>query len=266
MTTHFTDFINEILKAPEMPETEAFVPTMISDLEAANPLEGISLIQPPTANNMGTANLNYPLQIPAGRGGMQPNLALTYNSGGGNGWLGIGWDISIPCISVETRWGVPRYSTTEESESYLLNGEQLIMKDTGGSIYLPHRNSAFISRTDTNEQRFYARIDEAHDSIVRHGTSPKDYWWSVTDRNGVTHYYGKKKGSNSLDTESVLRGIDGSIAKWMLTESIDPNGNTVRYYYEVTTPQNQYPLGKTIYPSSIEYTGHYDGNTLERFV
>ena len=135
------------------------------------------------------------------------------------------------------------------------------MKDTGGSIYLPHRNSAFISRTDTNEQRFYARIDEAHDSIVRHGTSPKDYWWSVTDRNGVTHYYGKKKGSNSLDTESVLRGIDGSIAKWMLTESIDPNGNTVRYYYEVTSPQNQYPLGKTIYPSSIEYTGHYDGNT-----
>jgi hypothetical protein len=261
LTTHFTDFINEILKAPEMPETEAFVPTMISDLEAANPLEGITLIQPPTANNMGTANLNYPLQIPAGRGGMQPNLALTYNSGGGNGWLGIGWDISIPCISVETRWGVPLYSTTEESESYLLNGEQLVMKDNYGNIYIPHRNSEFISRSTSNTKRFYARIDEAHDSIVRHGTKPNNYWWSVTDRNGITHYYGKKKGVNAFDSLAVLRDITGNIAKWMLTESIDPNGNTVRYYYEVTRPQNYASLGKTIYPSSIEYTGHYDGNT-----
>ena len=137
LTTHFTDFVNEILKAPEMPETQAFVPTMMTDLEAANPLEGITMIQPPTANNMGTANLSYPLQIPAGRQGMQPNLALTYSSNGGNGWLGIGWDISIPCITVETRWGVPRYESKRESESYLLNGEQLVMKDKDNAIYLP---------------------------------------------------------------------------------------------------------------------------------
>ena len=84
-TTHFTDFINELLKAPEMPETQAFVPTAMSDLEAVNPLDGLTIIQPPTANNNGTANLTYPLVIPAGRGGMQPNLALTYSSSGGNG-------------------------------------------------------------------------------------------------------------------------------------------------------------------------------------
>ena len=48
-TTHFTDFINELLKAPEMPETQAFVPTQMSDLEAVNPLDGMPLIQPPAA-------------------------------------------------------------------------------------------------------------------------------------------------------------------------------------------------------------------------
>ena len=48
----------------------------------------------------------------------------------------------------------------------------------------------------------------------------------------------------------------------MLTESVDPFGNSIRYYYEIVHPQEQYPLAKTIYPSSIEYTGHYDENQI----
>ncbi|MDR1113207.1 MAG: hypothetical protein LBL18_05570, partial [Bacteroidales bacterium] len=126
---HFTDFINAIIKSPEMPETQAYTPTSIKDLKAANPLEGINLIQPPTANNNGTANLSYPIDIPAGRQGMQPNLAVTYSSSGGNGWLGVGWDLSIPAITVETRWGVPRYDASQESEVYLYQGEQMVNKD-----------------------------------------------------------------------------------------------------------------------------------------
>ena len=113
------DFINAVLKTPEMPETSAYTPTSIKELNAADPLEGLTLMQPPTANNSGTANLSYPIEIPAGRQGMQPNLALTYSSGGGNGWLGVGWDISIPSITVETRWGVPRYDQSKESEVYV---------------------------------------------------------------------------------------------------------------------------------------------------
>ena len=84
LTTHFTDFINELLKAPEMPETQAFVPTAMNDLEAVSPMDGLTTIQPPTANNNGTANVSYPIVIPAGRGGMQPSLALNYSSGGGS--------------------------------------------------------------------------------------------------------------------------------------------------------------------------------------
>ncbi len=128
------DFINAVLKTPEMPETSAYTPTSIKELKAADPLEGLTLMQPPTANNNGTANLSYPIEIPAGRQGMQPNLALTYSSGGGNGWLGVGWDISIPSITVETRWGVPRYRTAWESEVYVYEGEQLLTKDGAGEF------------------------------------------------------------------------------------------------------------------------------------
>ena len=297
LTTHFTDFINELLKAPEMPETQAFVPTVMSDLEAVSPMEGLTMIQPPAANNNGTANLTYPLVIPAGRGGMQPNLALTYSSSGGNGWLGVGWDIPIPAITLDTRWGVPRYDTTYETEIYLLNGEQLVAKDsTGGVFPLPHRTNNRTGRLPDGSQ-FFARTGDAHDSIVRHGDSPKNYWWEVIDRYGITHYYGYYHDtsrntppliSSTIDTNTVIsdsssgnmqcyvtalgdanaRQVDPfpatlgddqhNIARWMLTESRDLYGNTVRYYYDLATVRNRGAVGRQIYLDSISYTGHMD--------
>ena len=149
LTTHFTDFVNELLKAPEMPETRAFVPTMMSGLETANPLEGMTLMQPPAPSQSGEAQLNYPLDIPAGRNGMQPNLTLTYNSGGGGGWLGLGWDIPIPSITIDTRWGVPRYDPRKESEVYLYKGEQLVAMDKQGDFrQMPHRTSLWSDRLE----------------------------------------------------------------------------------------------------------------------
>jgi len=53
------------------------------------------LIEPPQANNMGSASLSYPLEVPPGRVGMQPQLAVQYNSAGGNGWMGLGWDVAM---------------------------------------------------------------------------------------------------------------------------------------------------------------------------
>ena len=258
------DFINAVLKTPEMPETSAYTPTSIKELKAADPLEGMTLMQPPTANNSGTANLSYPIEIPAGRQGMQPNLALTYSSGGGNGWLGVGWDISIPSITVETRWGVPRYRTAWESEVYVYEGEQLVTKDGAGEFRkMAHRtnDTASIGRLNGNV-RFYPRKDELFDSIVRHGTGPGNYWWTVTHKNGVTDYYGKYASDNGVNDSCVLRKTDGNtnsngpIAHWALAESVDPYGNSIRYYYDVVYSKgvSNGSWGKQIYADSISYT------------
>lgn len=259
---HFTDFINAVIKTPEMPETSAFTPTSIKELEAANPLEGLQLIQAPTANNSGTANLSYQLEIPAGRLGMQPNLALTYSSSGGNGWLGVGWDISVPSITVETRWGVPRYESGWESEVYLYGGEQLLMIDPVGHTYkMPHRinQQGQTSRTP-GTKHFVTRAGEAHDSIVRHGNAPQDYWWEVVDRNGVTSYYGAYPPGDNTHGPTRIGGPDG-IARWALAATVDPNGNMVRYYYSIE--QNAGAggdMGKQLYLDSINYTGYYSRN------
>ena len=79
-TTHFTDMINGVIKAPESPQTDGFTPTMMNDIKAADPTTKINLITPPTANNRGSANLQYGFEMPPARNGMAPSLGIQYSS------------------------------------------------------------------------------------------------------------------------------------------------------------------------------------------
>ena len=255
-TTHFTDFINELLKAPEMPETQAFVPTQMSSLEAANPLSEYTTIAPPEANNMGTANLTYPFQVPVGRGGMQPSLALNYNSNGGNGVCGMGWDFSVPCISIETRWGVPLYNKDLETETYLLNGEQLLVSYDSLPTFARQYN---YRQSNDYTKRFYPRVEGAFDSILRHGCTPQTYWWEVYDRSGTRYIYGL--GDGELRSQQRENNFEEyAIAKWYLTRVIDRNGNTTRYHYRTYEGGGIGKLsGRAIYLDRITYTAPNKG-------
>ncbi|MBR2959007.1 MAG: hypothetical protein IKC19_05195 [Bacteroidales bacterium] len=244
LTSHFTDFINELLKAPEMPETQAFVPTSISGLEAANPMAGYTTVAPPEANNMGTANITYPIHVPAGRQGVEPHPQLVYNSNGGNSVCGVGWDLPVQCISVETRWGVPLYDSVKETETYLLNGEQLLTSyDQKPAFARPYDN-----RTN-GDVRFYPRVEGAFDSIIRHGTRPENYWWEVFDRNGTQYIYGD-------NNESRLRSQRArGVAKWYISKIIDRNGNTIQYkYFTYRRKEGGRNSGIRVYLDRILYT------------
>lgn len=263
-TNHFTDYINGVLKVPESNDAMAYTPTSIKELKAADPMEGITLIAPPEANNMGTANLTYPIQIPAGRRGMQPNLAVTYNSAGGSGILGLGWSLPISEISVDTRRGVPLYSDSLETETYTLDGEVLVTAYTDDNDLLHLNKPAYATpwkpRNLNGNTQFYPRVEGAFRRIIRHGTSPADYYWVVTDKNGTKYYYG--------DTDSsCLKGPQGNIARWCLTRIVDTYGNKISYSYVPYTYNvpNSTNAGIQLLLSKINYTGHAPSSERGRY-
>ncbi|WP_445455748.1 SpvB/TcaC N-terminal domain-containing protein [Flavobacterium sp. HNIBRBA15423] len=276
-TTHFTDYINGIIQTPESPQTSAFTPTMMNDIKAADPSSEMTIISPPEVSQKGDANVSYPIKIPAGRNGMQPQVAIQYNSDGGNGWLGEGWNINTPAITIDTRWGVPTFDAINESEIYNLNGEQLMypkIKNSEDQLvdWMPNRHydDSSINTVNATTPRpritgavFTPRKQGSFAKIERLGNSnsPSDYYWKVTNTDGTIYWYG---GKNTVEQNAVIKNSDGNIVHWGLYMIEDVYGNNVRYTYTNTTLSNISGVnsnlnGGVIFRiSNIYYTGFND--------
>ncbi|MDC5697944.1 hypothetical protein OO014_11795 [Intrasporangium calvum] len=216
-----------------------------ADLLYADVTEGLSQIQPPEANAGGSAQLSYPIALPQGRGDT-PELALTYDSGGGSSWAGLGWDISVGEVAVDTSFGSPRFCDgtaksppcgNVESESYTLDGDPLV----------PNAVRAVLEPRVAERQDFTRRVETEFEQIIRHGTKPSDYWWEVRDKKGGVRFYGGAPDSGGpfgrpgvqagLDDKSrmpsgILADAQGNGVRWMLTAQRDIGVNLVRYEYE----------------------------------
>src|SRR5215467_15884193 len=57
----------------------------------------------------GTGSMTVPLATSPGRAGFSPQLALSYDSGAGNGPFGFGWHLGLPAITRKTDKGLPQY-------------------------------------------------------------------------------------------------------------------------------------------------------------
>ena len=224
----------------------------IDGLQFPDPTEGLALVEPPAATNDGAARLSYPLLIPKGRG-IAPNLALKYNTGGGNGWVGQGWDLSVGEISVDTRWGAPHFDPDRESETYLLDGAMLIPNALGPT---------WEPRLPGDRQDYTRQVETQYQQIIRHetpGEGPKGYFWEVHDKGGNVFWYGGKPDQGGpdgyayldddpieppdprepeIDRSAIVTDENGNIVRWLLSAQRDVGVNQISYHY--TTIQYQY--------------------------
>ncbi|MFE6069968.1 SpvB/TcaC N-terminal domain-containing protein [Streptomyces sp. NPDC056525] len=72
----------------------------------------------------GTGSVSVPVATSPGRSGFGPSLALTYDSGAGNGPFGFGWSLSVPSVTRKTDKGLPRYLDAVDSDVFVLSGEE----------------------------------------------------------------------------------------------------------------------------------------------
>ena len=262
-TNHFTDFIAGVVVAPESPQVASYNPTQLKDMKVADPSAKINLIAAPQGSHTGDASMSYPIELPPGRQGLAPQLQLQYSSAAGNGWTGLGWNLSMMEVSVDTRWGVPRYGRAgtdyagKDSETYLLNGQQLTP--------VAHRAAPADLPAWSADKEFHTRVEGGFQRIIRRGSSPDTYWWEVTDKVGTRYAYGGDLDTGLRVDSAVLTDAaagapadQGNVYKWALTEVRDTNGNSITYDYTTVTDTGLAQgsvLGKQLYCSTIHYTG-----------
>lgn len=277
LTNHFTDYINGIIQTPESPETAGFTPTMMSDIKAVDPSSEMTIISPPEVSQKGDANISYPIKIPAGRKGMQPQIAIQYSNEGSNGWLGQGWSITIPAITIDTNWGVPTFNPTAESEIYTLNGEQLMYPKHAGKDWMPNRHydvagappntfNTLSIGARTPDLQFTPRKQGSFAKIERLGNATTNYHWKVTNTDGTINWYG---GKNTVDDNAVITNTNGDVVHWALYMVEDVFGNCMKYQY--TPVVDRVILGQSgqnanlnngiiFHIQNIKYTGFNDAD------
>ena len=164
------------------------------DLITANPLPSISLPKGGgaikgigekfSANPVtGTSGVSVPLPISPGRTGLQPALALAYNSGGGNGPFGLGWSVAAGSITRRTDKGLPQYIDAQDSDTFILADAEDLVRELRPSLSHPGTLEPVSDPRDTPHGRFTVdryrpRIEGAFARIER--------WRSESD--GTTHW------------------------------------------------------------------------------
>ncbi|MGD9992535.1 MAG: SpvB/TcaC N-terminal domain-containing protein [Salinivirgaceae bacterium] len=175
----------------------------------------------------GAATYSIPLYVAPGTAGMQPSLAINYNSNGGQGILGKGW--SLANISAIYRVASSYYYDGsvnpvdfENDDAFTLDGSRLILN---GSVY-------------KSELEDYSNIVPTYngEAITK---------FTVTSKNGTTIEYGSTAASKLSTTVS----LETRYFAWYISKVTDAYGNYMEYTYE-----NDTDYGIRI--TKITYTGN----------
>ena len=178
----------------------------------------------------GTGSTTVPLPLSPARSGFAPQLALSYDSGAGNGPFGFGWHLSLPSITRKTDKGLPRYQDAQESDTFILAGAEdlvpVFKHDANGEWLLDVDGNFIVDERERNGYRVrrYCPRKEGSFARIERWTRQSDgdvHWRSITKDN-VTTLYGKTHASRIADPNDSSR-----VFRWLICASYDDKGNAI---------------------------------------
>ncbi|MBX7227759.1 MAG: hypothetical protein K1X55_17115, partial [Chitinophagales bacterium] len=195
----------------------------------------------------GSFGYTIPLYIPDGINGVQPSISINYNSRGGNGMLGWGWDVSaFSAISLDNKGlyydnSVAPMTLKGINNTFSLSGNKLSL--TNGSF--GYNGSE------------YRTFEEGDSKISVSGTvagcSSCPDKFIVQTKSGLTIEYG---GSAS----TRIANADGIPLSWRISKIKDLYGNYAEYQY--IQQNSEWVLDKIIYTKN-DATGITAANTIQ---
>ncbi|RNJ52613.1 hypothetical protein D7B24_003168 [Verticillium nonalfalfae] len=192
----------------------------------------------------GTGSLSVPIQTSPARRGMQPQLALQYDSGAGNSEFGLGWQLrGGASITRKTSKGLPRYhdpASGPESDVFVLSGmEDLVpvFKQDASGVFLQDsagnpvteesvRGNHVVRRYFPRSRQTFARIERWTNLESR-----DDVHWRVVTEENSTLVFGSDANSRIFDQSAA---VDGTIRifSWLQSETYDTYGNAMIFTYK----------------------------------
>lgn len=201
----------------------------------------------------GAATYSIPISCPPGTNGMVPNLSIVYNSQGGNGLLGQGWNLSG--LSAITRAGWDTYHYGKVAPVSYQSLAPYLVPTSGGSAYVFEKSDAFVldgsylypkSGTYGANGSTYNTESESYSVTTATGSvgGGPDYF-TVVGKDGTTVEFGRSATSKFYTN-------DGSrVMMWRISKIIDINGNFMEFIYDNSARESRIV--------KIKYTGHTSG-------
>ena len=177
----------------------------------------------------GGANLSIPIEVPAGPGGLAPNLNLTYDSGRVSSmrsltalgsWAGIGWSLSAGSISGDPD-GYDGYGAGLSLEANGISG-RLEQNDPVTKLWwMSDHTFNRIEFLDAQGNRIvWNQATSACQLVyIKYGGCT----WRVTDKRGTQYLFRHQRTNGPWNSKTVYQ--------WDLSEIIDVNGNQVTLNY-----------------------------------
>ncbi len=175
----------------------------------------------------GTARLRLAVPTPSGRGGLGPDLALSYSSSGGNSEIGAGWSLSwLPAIGLYTEKRLPLWDGA--------NGLQM-----GGDELAPWLDA---ENGWQPRGRDLANWSVAYYRMRRGGTQVRVEKW-VERASGRAHFR-TRDARNTVTIYGARPDAEARIADpadesrtltWLPELQLDPHGNAVWFDYAPET-------------------------------